>query len=63
MEEKVNWEEEVSLFDLINVLLKRKWVILGVTFIVLALSFLAWRFMPQTYKAEFEVSYRESSLP
>lgn len=63
MEEKVDWEEEVSLFDLINVLPKRKWVILAVTFIVLALSFLAWRFMLQTYKAEFEVSYAESSLP
>ncbi|MGQ9623567.1 MAG: Wzz/FepE/Etk N-terminal domain-containing protein [Candidatus Caldatribacteriaceae bacterium] len=63
MEEKIGWEEEISLFDLINVLLKRKWVILGVILIVLALSFLAWRFMPRTYKAEFEVSCAESSLP
>lgn len=63
MENKTDWEEEISLFDLINVLLKRKWLIVGITLVVMVVAFLAWKLVPQTYRAEFAVSFTESSFP
>jgi hypothetical protein len=63
MEDRTDWEEEISLLDLINVLLKRKWLIVGVTLITFFLAFLTWRFVPQTFKAEFLVAFSESSFP
>lgn len=63
MENKTDWEDEISLFDLINVLLKRKWLIVGITLLVVVVAFLAWKLVPQTYQAEFTVSFTESSFP
>ncbi|BER91373.1 MAG: hypothetical protein PWP60_1092 [Candidatus Atribacteria bacterium] len=63
MENQTDWEEEISLFDLINVLVRRKWLIIGITLLVMIVAFLAWKFVPQTYKAEFTVSFAESSFP
>lgn len=63
MENKTDWEDEISLFDLINVLLKRKWLIVGIALLVVVVAFLAWKLVPQTYQAEFTVSFTESSFP
>jgi len=63
MEDRTDWEEEISLFDLVNILLKRKWLIAGVTLVAFALALLAWRFVPQNFRAEFQVTFAESSFP
>jgi hypothetical protein len=63
MEDRTDWEEEISLFDLVNILLKRKWLIAGVTLVTFALALLAWRFVPQNFRAEFQVTFAESSFP
>jgi hypothetical protein len=63
MEDQKDWEEEISLSDLVNILLKRKWLIAGVTLVVFLLTLLAWRFAPQTFRAEFQVTFAESSFP
>ena len=63
MENRVDWEEEISLFDLVNILLKRKWLIAGVTLVTFFIALLAWRFVPQTFRAEFRVTFAESSFP
>ncbi|WP_438317012.1 Wzz/FepE/Etk N-terminal domain-containing protein [Candidatus Caldatribacterium sp. SIUC1] len=63
MEDRTDWEEEISLFDLVTILLRRKWLIAGVTLATFILALLAWRFVPQTFKAEFQVTFAESSFP
>ena len=63
MEDRTDWEEEISLFDLVNILLKRKWLIAGVALATFFIALLAWRFAPQNFRAEFRVTFAESSFP
>lgn len=55
-------EEEISLFDLMNILLKRKWVIVSTIILATLVAALLWYLMPQTIKIEFPVFFKDSTL-
>jgi capsular polysaccharide biosynthesis protein len=52
MEQDKTYNDEVDLFELLQKLYERRWIILGITAFTTALAILVSIFMPKAYKAE-----------
>jgi uncharacterized protein involved in exopolysaccharide biosynthesis len=52
MEQDKIYNDEIDLFELLQKLYERKWIILGITAFTTALAILVSIFMPKAYKAE-----------
>jgi len=52
MERNNAFDDEIDLFELLQKLYERKWIILGITAFTTALAILVSVFMPKAYKAE-----------
>ena len=52
MEQDKTYNDEIDLFELLQKLYERRWIILGITAFTTALAILVSVFMPKAYKAE-----------
>ncbi len=52
MEQDKTYNDEIDLFELLQKLYERRWIILGITAFTTALAILVSIFMPKAYKAE-----------
>jgi len=62
MERNNAFDDEIDLFELLQKLYERKWIILGITAFTTALAILVSVFMPKAYKAEAMVEVRNISI-
>jgi len=62
MERNNVFDDEIDLFELLQKLYERKWIILGITAFTTALAILVSVFMPKAYKAEAMVEVRNISI-
>jgi len=62
MERNNAFDDEIDLFELLQKLYERKWIILGITAFTTALAILVSVFMPKAYKAEAMVEVKNISI-
>jgi len=62
MERNNAFDDEIDLFELLQKLYERKWIILRITAFTTALAILVSVFMPKAYKAEAMVEVRNISI-
>jgi len=62
MERNNAFDDEIDLFELLQKLYERRWIILGITAFTTALAILVSVFMPKAYKAEAMVEVRNISI-
>jgi LPS O-antigen subunit length determinant protein (WzzB/FepE family) len=58
MEQDKTYNDEVDLFELLQKLYERRWIIIGITAFTTALAILVSIFMPKAYKAEAMVEVK-----
>ncbi len=56
------YNDEIDLFELLQKLYERRWIILGITAFTTVLAILVSIFMPKAYKAEAMVEVRNISI-
>jgi LPS O-antigen subunit length determinant protein (WzzB/FepE family) len=62
MEQDKTYNDEVDLFELLQKLYERRWIIIGITAFTTALAILVSIFMPKAYKAEAIVGVKNISI-
>jgi LPS O-antigen subunit length determinant protein (WzzB/FepE family) len=62
MEQGKTYNDEIDLFELLQKLYERRWIILGITAFTTALAILVSIFMPKAYKAEAIVGVKNISI-
>jgi LPS O-antigen subunit length determinant protein (WzzB/FepE family) len=62
MEQDKTYNDEIDLFELLQKLYERKWIILGITAFTTALAILVSVLMPKAYKAETIVQVKNISI-
>jgi LPS O-antigen subunit length determinant protein (WzzB/FepE family) len=63
MEQDKTYNDEIDLFELLQKLYERRWIILGITAFTTALAILVSVLMPKAYKAEAIVGVKNISIP
>jgi LPS O-antigen subunit length determinant protein (WzzB/FepE family) len=63
MERNNAFNDEIDLFELLQKLYERRWIIIGITAFTTALAILVSIFMPKVYKAEAIVGVKGISIP
>ena len=62
MEQDKTSNDEIDLFEVLQKLYERRWIILGITAFTTALAILVSVFMPKAYKAEAIVEVKNISI-
>jgi Chain length determinant protein len=62
MEQDKTYNDEIDLFELLQKLYERRWIILGITAFTTALAILVSVIMPKAYKAEAMVEVKNISI-
>jgi LPS O-antigen subunit length determinant protein (WzzB/FepE family) len=63
MEQNKVFDAEIDLFELLQKLYERRWIILGITAFTTVLAILVSVLMPKAYKAEAIVGFKNISIP
>jgi LPS O-antigen subunit length determinant protein (WzzB/FepE family) len=62
MKQDNTYNDEIDLFELLQKLYKRRWIIIGITAFTTALAILVSVLMPKAYKAEAIVEVKNISI-